>query len=327
MLHIISENSALKHRTFVLPGGIRKHLANILNNYKGDKTVNGYKRLKNTLSSNALSYAEMKRIKNFFDHYNGTNKSAEYMLNGGEEMKLWVNNTLNTATSSIKNFKQAMKDAGVKNAFRKPHEKDRQTKTHEPTMAMVSNNRLTKKISNNNTVQFESKMHVNERKVKDISKLIPRRIYNYIEKANAEYEKLKNYTENDDCLLDSDGNFYGLTEPIYINDKYELICTTCYDFARKETYKDVVPLIKYDEENNEYYFDDMWKYDTNAGEIVKDAKRGLRYFEKYDIGKEDEDGEYFDNFVSRLTDESKSNRKTIFLSEAQLKNIRAKLNK
>ena len=327
MLHIISENSVLKHRTFVLPDGIRKHLTNVLNNYKGDKTVNGYKRLKNTLSSNALSYAEMKRIKNFFDHYNGTNKSAKYVLNGGEEMKLWVNNTLNTATTSIKNYKQAMKDAGIKNAFRKPHEKDRQTKNSKPTTAKVSNNGLTKNIQNNTSVKFENKMYVNERKIKDISKLIPKRIYNYIEKANAEYEKLKKYTENDDCLLDCDGNFYGLAEPIYINDKYELICTTCYDFVRNETYKDVVPLIKYDEENDEYYFDDMWKWDTNAGEIVKDAKRGLKYFQNYDISKEDENGEYFDNFVSRLTDESKVNCKTIFLSEAQLKDIIAKLNR
>lgn len=327
MLHIISENSALKHRTFVLPDGIRKHLTNVLNNYKGDKTINGYKRLKNTLSSDALSYAEMKRIKNFFDHYNGTNKSAEYILNGGEEMKLWVNNTLNTVTSSIRNFKQALKDSGVKNAFRKPHEKDRQTKSIKPTTAKISNNRLTKNINNNNSVQFENKMYVNERKVKDISKLIPRRIYNYIEKANAEYEKLKNYTEESECLLDSDGIFYCLEEPIYINDNYELVCTTSYHFGKKEINRDIVPLIKYDDETNEYYFNDMWECDTNAGEIVKDAKRGLKYFQNYDISKEDEDGEYFDNFMSKLTDESKVNRKTILLSETQLKSIRVKLNK
>ena len=117
MLNIITENSDLKNRTFPLPDGVRKILQNTLDNYKGDKTIDGYKRLNNILNMQTISYHELKRIKNFFDHYNGSDKSAEYILNGGEPMKTWVNNTLYTATKAIHDFKQAKKDAGISNAF------------------------------------------------------------------------------------------------------------------------------------------------------------------------------------------------------------------
>ena len=84
MLHIITENNDLKNRTFPLPDGVRKILQKTLDNYNGDKTVDGYKRLNNILNMQTISYHELKRIKNFFDHYNGSDKSAEYILNGGE---------------------------------------------------------------------------------------------------------------------------------------------------------------------------------------------------------------------------------------------------
>ena len=134
MLHIITENNELKHRTVPLPDGVRKILNKTLSNYHGDKTIEGYKRLNNILDMNTISYQEMKRIKNFFDNYNGSDKSAEFILNGGDAMKTWVNNTLYTATKSIHDFKQAKKDAGINNAFIKHHEKDRQSKKkNKPT--------------------------------------------------------------------------------------------------------------------------------------------------------------------------------------------------
>ena len=79
MLHLIFEgNQELNNRTFPLPKGVRTHLQNTLDDYSGDKTVDGYKRLNNVLDMNTISYQEMKRIKNFFDNYKGTPKSAEF---------------------------------------------------------------------------------------------------------------------------------------------------------------------------------------------------------------------------------------------------------
>ena len=157
MLHIITENNELKHRTFPLPDGVRKILNKTLSNYHGDKTIEGYKRLNNILDMNTISYQEMKRIKNFFDNYNGSDKSAEFILNGGDAMKTWVNNTLYTATKSIHDFKQAKKDAGINNAFIKHHEKDRQSKKkNKPTQVKFKTNDLSSKMLDNNDMKYES---------------------------------------------------------------------------------------------------------------------------------------------------------------------------
>lgn len=126
MLHLLTEeNSELKNRKFPLAKGIRKHLQEVLDNYHGDTTVDGYQRLNNILAMDGIAYSEMKRIKNFFDNYEGPKDNPEYILNGGDEMRLWVDNTLNTARQAVYNFKQAKKEAGINNAFRKTHTKDR----------------------------------------------------------------------------------------------------------------------------------------------------------------------------------------------------------
>lgn len=118
MLNILFENGdgneALKMRKFPLSRGIKKHLLNTLRNYNGDKTTEGYKRLNNILAmEDGIAYNEMKRIKHFFDNYEGNTNNDEYILNGGDEMKCWVTNTLNTAISTINNIKQAKKAEGL----------------------------------------------------------------------------------------------------------------------------------------------------------------------------------------------------------------------
>lgn len=119
MLHLITEggNKELRNRRFPLGRGIKKHLRKTLQNYNGDKTVDGYKRLNNLIEMDAndggIAYNEMKRLKNFFDTYTGSRKSVEYMLNGGYDMELWVRNTLDHATQSIADFKDAVKDVAT----------------------------------------------------------------------------------------------------------------------------------------------------------------------------------------------------------------------
>ena len=124
MIHILTEeNLQLRNRVFPIPPGIRSHLRRTLASYKGDKTINGYKRLNNLISTDAITYSEMRRIKNYFDTYAGPQDSTEYILNGGNEMKLWVNTTLSSATNAIRDFKEMQRTMGVRNAFRKPHTK------------------------------------------------------------------------------------------------------------------------------------------------------------------------------------------------------------
>lgn len=129
MLHFLTEeNRELKGKVFTLPDGIRKHLRNTLERFSDQTTKDGYKRLNNILSMENISYYEMKRIKNFFDNFKGKEDNVEFQLNGGKPMRTWVNNTLNTATSAVRDFKQAKKDAGIENAFIKKHSKNRLTK-------------------------------------------------------------------------------------------------------------------------------------------------------------------------------------------------------
>ena len=146
MLHLLIEsgdgNSELKGRRFPLGKNIYVHLKETLDNYKGDKSVEGYKRLVNIITMNnnegGILYNEMKRIKNFFDNYNGSKDSVNYILNGGEPMENWVRNTLNTAIETVKGFKQAKAMGGLNNSFRKEHTKDRIVKPPKETKIKMS---------------------------------------------------------------------------------------------------------------------------------------------------------------------------------------------
>ena len=172
MLHILNEdgNKELKHRKFPLGQEIKKHLQKIYDNFKGDKTNAGYKRLQNILSmENGIAYNEMKRLKNFFDNYPTTNKSIEYELCGGDLMRLWVENTLNRATKVIHDFKQAQKDAGISNAFIRSHEKDRQNKTSKPTQVKVKSDNVGQNIQNNDVLRYEHIIKISQQQLNEMA--------------------------------------------------------------------------------------------------------------------------------------------------------------
>ena len=173
MTHLLFENgnSELIGKKFPLTNGIRKHLLGIYKNFNGDKTTNGYKRLGFIVnSSDGIDYNEMKRIKNYFDNFLGDRESDEFVLNGGDEMHNWVNNTLNRAEAMIKGWKQAKKDAGFSNTFRKPHEKNRATKkTGKPTVSKVSTKDVNKKMIDNNSIKYESVLRESSEYVYDAS--------------------------------------------------------------------------------------------------------------------------------------------------------------
>lgn len=120
---LLNENKDLKNVLFFMPNGLKKYLKNILSNYNGDKTVDGYKRLNNLIDSDSISYSEMKRLKHFFDNYIGSTKNIVYVLNGGEFMKNWVNMTLTKARDNVYKSKSLKRDLGIKNSFKKTHKK------------------------------------------------------------------------------------------------------------------------------------------------------------------------------------------------------------
>lgn len=120
-LILTEENSQLKTNKYLIPNGVKTHLNKTLSSYKGDKTKDGYKRLNNLVGSSYVSYHELKRIKNFFDTFGGDKTDDEYVLNGGDAIRQWVEKTLSHERDRVKNDKEVMSKAGKSNAFIRKH--------------------------------------------------------------------------------------------------------------------------------------------------------------------------------------------------------------
>ena len=88
-----------------------------------DENVEGFKRNQELQNKKFIEYKQLKRIKNFFDNFIGNQKEPSFILNGGVEMKNWVNNELRKMRDYTKMTKTNKMDAGMMNQFIKPHEK------------------------------------------------------------------------------------------------------------------------------------------------------------------------------------------------------------
>ena len=88
----------------VIPKEIKDLLRNSFAQVKGaNENTEGYNRNKELQSQEQISYGQLKRIKNFFDNFKGLQNDPSYILNGGSQMKSWVNNTLNNMRNNVKN--------------------------------------------------------------------------------------------------------------------------------------------------------------------------------------------------------------------------------
>ena len=88
-----------------------------------NENTEGYNRNKELQSQKFINYKQLKRIKNFFDNFKGNHKEPSFILNGGVEIKNWVNDELRKMRDYIKNTKTNKKDTGMMNQFIDPHEK------------------------------------------------------------------------------------------------------------------------------------------------------------------------------------------------------------
>lgn len=88
-----------------------------------DEDSEGFKRNQELQNKNFIEYKQLKRIKNFFDNFNGNHNEPSFILNGGVEMKNWVSNELRKMRDYIKMTKTNKMNAGMQNQFLKPHEK------------------------------------------------------------------------------------------------------------------------------------------------------------------------------------------------------------
>lgn len=120
-------NKDLKGHTFIIPDDIINHLKTILNSFNGNENAKGLSRLTNLIENPEMTYEQIKRIKNFFDHADIEEDFQEYRLNGGDIMKKWVNDSLDDERFMIHRQKELRANSGEKNQFKKSFTKGSKT--------------------------------------------------------------------------------------------------------------------------------------------------------------------------------------------------------
>ena len=106
------------------PEDKREHMRVCFHRVKGaDENTEGFNRNKELQGQSFIDYKQLKRIKNFFDNFKGNHNEAPFILNGGVEMKNWVNDVLRKMRQGLDLTKRNKADTGMMNQYIKPHEK------------------------------------------------------------------------------------------------------------------------------------------------------------------------------------------------------------
>ena len=117
-------NKSLYDKEIEFPEDKRRHMKLCASKVgEVDETTDGFKRNKELQNQKFVGYKQLKRIKNFFDNFVGNQKEPEFILNGGFEMKNWVNDELRKMREYGHLTKRNKMDAGMMNQFIDPHEK------------------------------------------------------------------------------------------------------------------------------------------------------------------------------------------------------------
>jgi hypothetical protein len=133
-------NSELYDSTIVFPDNIKQHIKICFARAKGaDKSMEGFTRNQELQNQSEISYQQLKRIKNFFDNFKGNQNDLPFILNGGVEMKSWVDNTLRQMRENPKMTKKNKMNTGMENQFIKNHQKKdfidvRKSSQHKDTL-------------------------------------------------------------------------------------------------------------------------------------------------------------------------------------------------
>lgn len=102
-----------------------------------DDSTEGFKRNKELRDSGEVTYQQLKRMKNFFDTFNGHENDLPYILNGGHYVKDWVNRTLGSMRDDVEVGKE-VKSEVLPNQYIDPHEKDGLNNMNRPSKSHTS---------------------------------------------------------------------------------------------------------------------------------------------------------------------------------------------
>jgi len=117
-------NKDLYNRKAKLPESLKNHLQKSFEMVEGDSNTEGYNRNKELRETGIMGYPVLKRVKNWFDSYQGDGKDAPYILNGGDRMHKWCNHVLDHWRGKLEQGKSIKSDTGMMNQHIDTHEKD-----------------------------------------------------------------------------------------------------------------------------------------------------------------------------------------------------------
>ena len=145
-------NKNLYDRKAKLPDGLMKHLKQCFSSVNADSNTEGFNRNKEITGNGVVTYQQIKRIKNWFDGYNGNKEDAPFILNGGEIMKIWCDEVLRVWRDNDDSSKRHKSDTGMQNQYLDSHEKnnfnlaDKHSSTADDLSVKEEINRINKLI-------------------------------------------------------------------------------------------------------------------------------------------------------------------------------------
>ena len=133
-------NKDLYGNTIPLPEQLCEYLEQCFNSVEGaSESTEGYKRNKDLRDNREITYQQLKRVKNWFDDFGGQPNDPPFILNGGDYMKNWVNETLRFMRDDVYTTKKNKSEV-LPNQFIKTHSKDgiknlnRPSQSHNSTL-------------------------------------------------------------------------------------------------------------------------------------------------------------------------------------------------
>ncbi len=137
-------NKDLYGNTVQLPEDVVEYLQQCFDSANtDDSTIEGFKRNQELRDSRETTYQQLKRMKNWFDNFNGLENDLPFILNGGHYVKNWVNDTLGGMRNNVYMGKKAKSEV-LPNQFIQTHTKDnmsdmnRSSKNHNSTVGDIN---------------------------------------------------------------------------------------------------------------------------------------------------------------------------------------------
>jgi hypothetical protein len=137
-------NKDLYGNTVQLPENVVEYLQQCFDSANtDDSTIEGFKRNQELRDSRETTYQQLKRMKNWFDNFNGLENDLPFILNGGHYVKNWVNDTLGGMRNNVYMGKKAKSEV-LPNQFIQTHTKDnlntmnRQSKSHSSSVGEIN---------------------------------------------------------------------------------------------------------------------------------------------------------------------------------------------